>query len=67
LVIPAELRQRKHWTEGTTLVAVETAHGVILTGRSELEDIVRRQLAGKDVVAELIEERREAAAREDRA
>jgi U3 small nucleolar RNA-associated protein 14 len=49
------------------LVAVETEHGVILTGRSELEDIVRRQLAGKDVVAELIEERREAAAREDRA
>jgi bifunctional DNA-binding transcriptional regulator/antitoxin component of YhaV-PrlF toxin-antitoxin module len=67
LVIPAELRQRKHWTEGTILVAVETEHGVILTGRSELEDIVRRQLAGTDVVAELIEERREAAAREDRA
>lgn len=65
IVLPAELRQRRNWPEGTTLVAVETDRGVILTRRDELESLVRDQLAGRDVVAELLEERRAAAARED--
>ena len=67
LVIPAELRQRKHWVEGTPLVAIETDNGVILTGRAELEQLVRAQLAGTDVVTKLIEERRAEALREDSA
>lgn len=66
IVLPADLRQRRNWPEGTTLVAVETDRGVILTRRDELESLVRDQLAGRDVVAELVEERRAAAAREDR-
>jgi AbrB family looped-hinge helix DNA binding protein len=66
IVLPAELRQRRNWPEGTTLVAVETDRGVILTRRDELESLVRDQLAGRDVVAELLEERRSAAVREDR-
>ncbi|WP_210422565.1 AbrB/MazE/SpoVT family DNA-binding domain-containing protein [Cryobacterium sp. BB307] len=65
LVLPADLRQRRNWTEGTTLVAIESEHGVVLTERDELEKLVRDQLAGKDVVKELIEERRRAAATED--
>lgn len=64
VVLPADLRQRRNWTEGTTLVAVETERGVVLTRRDELEALVRSQLAGNDVVAELIEERRLAATAE---
>ena len=46
-------------------MAVETERGVILTRRDELESLVRDQLAGVDVVAELLEERRVMARRED--
>lgn len=67
LVIPAELRQRKHWEAGTALVAIETQSGVILTRREELECLVRAQLAGADVVTALIQERRATALREDEA
>jgi AbrB family looped-hinge helix DNA binding protein len=65
VVLPAELRQRRNWSEGTILVAVETERGVVLTSRDELERLVREQLAGSDPVADLLEERRLAAARED--
>jgi bifunctional DNA-binding transcriptional regulator/antitoxin component of YhaV-PrlF toxin-antitoxin module len=64
-VLPAELRQRRNWPEGTTLVAVDTERGVILTSRDELEKIVREQLAGSDVVTTLLDERRAASLRED--
>jgi len=40
---------------------------VILASRDELERLVRDQLAGADVVAELLEERRTASQREDKA
>jgi AbrB family looped-hinge helix DNA binding protein len=65
IVLPAELRQRRNWPEGTPLVAVDTDRGVILTSRDELEKIVREQLEGSDVVASLLEERRAASLRED--
>lgn len=65
LVIPMELRQRKNWPEGTVLIAVETERGVILTGRSELEQFIRAQLDGEDVVGALLEERRRVSAVED--
>lgn len=61
IVVPADLRARQQWTQGTALVAVETSSGVLLTRRDELERIVAAQLAGRDVVSELIEERRAAA------
>lgn len=60
VVLPAGLRERRNWSEGTTLVAIETDRGVILTSRDELERIVREQLAGTDVVAALLAERRAA-------
>ena len=65
VVLPAELRERRNWSEGTTLIAVETDGGVILTRRDELEQLVRAQLTGVDLVTTLIEERRLAATSED--
>ena len=65
VVLPAALRQRRNWSEGTVLLALETDRGVILTDRDELEALVREQSRGKDVVAALIEGRRSAARRED--
>ncbi|MCY7290365.1 MAG: hypothetical protein LH624_19505 [Cryobacterium sp.] len=65
VVLPAGIRERRNWSEGTTLIAIETDRGVILTARDELERIVREQLAGTDVVAALLAERRAASLRED--
>ena len=67
VVLPADIRQRREWVEGTALVVVETETGVLLAERSAIEDILRRQLAGSDVVASLLEERRQASAVEDEA
>jgi bifunctional DNA-binding transcriptional regulator/antitoxin component of YhaV-PrlF toxin-antitoxin module len=66
VVLPVELRQHREWPEGTVLLALETEHGVVLTTRPELEKLVRAQLAGTDLVGELIEERRAASLAEDR-
>lgn len=65
VVLPADLRQRRNWSEGTILVAVESERGVVLTSRDELERLVREQFAGSDPVADLMEERRLAASQED--
>jgi hypothetical protein len=46
-------------------LALETERGVVLTTRRELECLVRSQLTGSDLVAELVEERRAAAGVED--
>jgi hypothetical protein len=37
---------------------------VLLADRADLEDLIRRQLAGRDLVTELLDERRAAAAAE---
>lgn len=65
VVIPALIREHKGWREGVTLIAVESDAGVLLVSRDEAESALRRQLAGKDLVSELLAERREFAARED--
>ncbi len=67
VVLPSRLRQHRGWSEGTTLVAIETAAGVVVASRDELESIVAKQLAGVDLVAELLEERRASAAKDDHA
>jgi AbrB family looped-hinge helix DNA binding protein len=64
IVIPADIRERRSWHTGTRLVAVETPSGVLLADRADLEDLVKRQLAGRDLVTELLDERRAAAAAE---
>jgi AbrB family looped-hinge helix DNA binding protein len=58
LVIPAELRERAGLAEGTTLVVVESEHGLALLTRRQLLEQVRRDLAGLDLVGELLAQRR---------
>ncbi|MGH7912562.1 MAG: AbrB/MazE/SpoVT family DNA-binding domain-containing protein [Candidatus Dormibacteraceae bacterium] len=65
-VIPAELRDRAGFQPGATLILLETPEGVLMLTREQLLARVRRELAGKDLVGELLRERRAAADREDR-
>ncbi|MGH3357932.1 MAG: AbrB/MazE/SpoVT family DNA-binding domain-containing protein [Nocardioidaceae bacterium] len=67
LVVPAELRDRLRLSSGTPLVLVETPHGVVMTTREQLHDLVRENLAGRDLVQDLLDERRAAAERDDAA
>jgi AbrB family looped-hinge helix DNA binding protein len=67
LVIPADLRERAGLTEGTALVLLETPTGLVLLTRPQLQKLVRADLAGLDLVDELLTERRSAAAVEDAA
>ena len=67
LVVPAELRERLDLSSGTPLVLIDTPHGVVMTTRDQLKELVRADLAGRDLVRELLAERRAAAEREDAA
>lgn len=65
LVIPAPLRARQHWDQGTTLLLIETADGVVLTTRDRARALLRTQLAGTSLVDELLAERRAHARADD--
>ena len=65
LVVPAELRERLHLAPGTPVVLFETSAGVVLTTREQLKSLVRSTLADRDLVAELLAERRSEAAADD--
>jgi AbrB family looped-hinge helix DNA binding protein len=65
LVVPAALRERLHLEAGTPLVLIETDLGVVLATREQLKGLVRTQLQGLDLVAELLEDRRRQAAADD--
>ncbi len=65
LVIPADLRERAGLTEGTALVLLETQTGLVLLTRPQLQQLVRADLTGLDLVNELLAERRAAATVED--
>lgn len=65
LVIPAELRHHLGLDPGTSLVLVETAHGVLLATRGQMKNLVRSDLDGADLVADLLAERRRLATAED--
>jgi AbrB family looped-hinge helix DNA binding protein len=67
IVVPAELRERAGLGEGTTLVLLETPEGLVLLTREQLAARVRGELAGLDLVGELLAERRAASAAEDAA
>lgn len=58
IVVPASIRARHQWQEGSTLVAVDTDSGVFLADRGALESILRARLAGVDLVSELMSDRR---------
>lgn len=65
LVVPADVRQRAGLTEGTPLVLLETPNGLVLLTRQQLLARVRDEVAGADLVGELLADRREAAEAED--
>lgn len=67
LVVPAELRTRQHWEQGTALLFLETDRGVVVMTREQAKTIVRERLAGPSLVDELLGERRSSAHREDAA
>ena len=67
LVIPAEVRERTGLTEGTALILMETPRGLVVLTRPQLQQLVRADLAGLDLVGELLAERRAEAAAEDAA
>ncbi len=64
--MPAEARRRAGFAEGTALVMLETPGGLVLMTREQLRDRVRRDLAGLDLVGELLADRRREAERENR-
>jgi len=67
LVIPAELRERAGLSEGTALILLDTPTGLVLLTRSQLQELVRADLAGLNLVAELLAERRAESAADDAA
>jgi AbrB family looped-hinge helix DNA binding protein len=67
IVVPAEVRERAGLSEGTRLVLIETPNGLILLTREQLKARVRAELAGLDLVKELLAERRAQADAEDAA
>ncbi len=67
IVVPAEIRARGDLPAGTTLVLLDTPGGIILMTRAQLRARVRDELDGLDLVDELLRDRRDAAAAEDRA
>lgn len=66
LVIPIEVRERLHLDAGSPVLLVETDDGLVLTSREQARQLLKRQLAGKSLVAQLLQERREAAAADER-
>jgi len=67
LVVPAELRVRQQWDQGTPLLFIETDRGVVLTTREQAKKLLREQLTGPSLVDELVADRRETARRDDTA
>ena len=66
LVIPAEVRSEHGFEEGTALILLDTDRGLVLLTRAQLRDRVRADLAGHDLVSELLADRRREAAADDR-
>lgn len=57
-VIPLEVRTRHGWEQGTELIAIDTDAGVLVMSADEGLAWLRGRLAGRDLVAELLAERR---------
>lgn len=67
-VVPADVRERFGWSEGSMLIALEGAEakdGLLILSQQAALEAIRSQLTGHDPAAELLLERRAAAARED--
>ena len=66
LVIPAEVRERAGLASGTVLTLFENDNGLVLLTRDQLRERVHADLAGLDLVSDLIAGRHHDSAREDR-
>lgn len=64
LVVPAELRARAGLDEGRPLTIVETSQGLVLMTREQLKSRVAADLAGLDLVDDLLAGRRDELARD---
>lgn len=67
LVVPAEVRERFGLVPGTPLVLLDSSHGLVLMTREQLRERVRNDLAGLDLVGELLADRRAESASDDAA
>ena len=67
IVVPSDVRERAGLHKGTPLVLIETPTGLILLTREQLKARVRADLAGRDLVRELLADRRAQADAEDAA
>lgn len=65
IVIPAELRERLQLHAGVPLLIIGTDRGLVLADRAQVLQMVRDDLAGLDLVTELLAERRANAASDD--
>lgn len=65
MVVPAPVRERMGLSPGTPLVLLETPGGLVLMTRRQLHARVRKELAGADLVGELLADRRRASEEED--
>ena len=65
IVVPAEIRSRSKLSEGTPLVLLDTPGGIVLMTRAQLRARVRDELAGLELIDELLRDRRAAAESED--
>ena len=65
VVVMAEVREHLGLGVGTTLTLLEAPDGLVLFTREQLRSLVRRDLAGLDLVDELLADRRSGAAAED--
>jgi AbrB family looped-hinge helix DNA binding protein len=67
LVVPADVRERAGLGEGTPLILLETPGGIVLLTRDQLRARVRAELAGLDLVSDLLADRRRSSTAEDAA
>ena len=65
IVVPAAVRERAGLVAGSPMVLLESPDGLVLLTREQLRDRVRKDLAGLDLVNELLADRRRVAAIED--
>ena len=63
-VVPAAVRERHGWSSGQALVALDTDAGLLVMSADEALSWLRSRLEGRDLVAELLAERRAEVARE---
>ena len=64
-VVPAGIRARSELSEGTPLVLLDTPGGIVLMTRAQLRARVRNELAGLELIDELLRDRRAATDAED--